>query len=161
MPFSGGYSPIYTVITNPQVGDHIEYDGTKWVNAVGGVDAHALLSAVHTDVVAQAVTRGSIIYGNASPAWDELVIGASGNYLRSDGTDISWSSILATDVPDGADATAIHDNVAAEISAITEKVTPIGADLILIEDSADSNNKKKIQVGYFKELIYVTIALNH
>ena len=47
----------------------------------------------------------------------------------------------------GADATAIHDNVAAEISAIAAKAVPVLADLILIEDSEDSFNKKKITVG--------------
>jgi hypothetical protein len=45
------------------------------------------------------------------------------------------------------DPNAIHDNVAAEISVVTEKVTPIAGDFILIEDSADSNNKKRVQVG--------------
>ena len=44
------------------------------------------------------------------------------------------------------DETAIHDNVAAEISAITEKVTPVAADLVMIEDSEASNAKKKAQV---------------
>jgi hypothetical protein len=47
----------------------------------------------------------------------------------------------------GSDTTAIHDNVSAEISAITEKVTPVSADLLLIEDSAASNVKKRVQVG--------------
>lgn len=47
----------------------------------------------------------------------------------------------------GSDTTAIHDNVAGEISAVTEKGTPIDADLLLIEDSADSNNKKRVQIG--------------
>lgn len=50
-------------------------------------------------------------------------------------------------VNDGADSTAIHDNVAAEISAITEKASPVSADLVVIEDSADSNNKKRVQLG--------------
>jgi microcystin-dependent protein len=45
------------------------------------------------------------------------------------------------------DADAVHDNVAGEIAAVTEKATPLGADLLLIEDSADSNNKKRLQVG--------------
>jgi len=44
-------------------------------------------------------------------------------------------------------ADAIHDNVAAEINAIAEKGTPVNADLVVIEDSADSNKKKKAQVG--------------
>ena len=46
----------------------------------------------------------------------------------------------------GTDDDAIHDNVPAEISAITEKTTLIGTDLVLIEDSADSNNKKKVKL---------------
>ncbi len=50
-------------------------------------------------------------------------------------------------VPGGADADAIHDNVAAEISAITEKATPVDADLVVIEDSAAANAKKRVQLG--------------
>jgi hypothetical protein len=45
------------------------------------------------------------------------------------------------------DANAIHDNVAGEINAITEKVTTVNADIFIIEDSADSYNKKKTQKG--------------
>lgn len=50
-------------------------------------------------------------------------------------------------VDDGADSTAVHDNVASEISAVTEKVTPVAADLLLIEDSAAANAKKRVQIG--------------
>jgi len=50
-------------------------------------------------------------------------------------------------VDDGADSTAIHDNVASEISAITEKVTPVSGDFVIIEDSAASNVKKRVQIG--------------
>jgi len=45
------------------------------------------------------------------------------------------------------DAAAIHDNVAGEISVVTEKVTPVAGDFILIEDSAAANAKKRIQIG--------------
>ena len=45
------------------------------------------------------------------------------------------------------DANAIHKNVSAEISTITEKVTPVAADLLVIEDSAASNAKKRVQIG--------------
>lgn len=65
--------------------------------------------------------------------------GGTTNYLRADGT---WAA-----PPGGTDANAIHDNVAAEISAITEKTTPADADLVIIEDSADSYNKKKVQLS--------------
>jgi len=45
------------------------------------------------------------------------------------------------------DDDAIHDNVSGEINAITSKATPVSNDLLLIEDSADSNAKKKVTVG--------------
>jgi hypothetical protein len=47
----------------------------------------------------------------------------------------------------GRDPDAIHDNVAGEISALTEKASPVNADLVLIEDSAAGNVKKKAQLG--------------
>jgi len=46
----------------------------------------------------------------------------------------------------GSDTDAIHDNIAGEITAIAEKASPVGADVILVEDSADSDNKKKVQI---------------
>ena len=53
--------------------------------------AHAILDgSIHNDSVADAVTRGSIIYGNATPKWDELVIGVVDTFLGSDGTDLSY-----------------------------------------------------------------------
>lgn len=45
------------------------------------------------------------------------------------------------------DNDAIHDNVSGEISAITEKLAPVSTDLLLIEDSAASDAKKKVQIG--------------
>jgi hypothetical protein len=47
----------------------------------------------------------------------------------------------------GSDTTAIHDNESAEISAVTEKGTPVASDLVFIEDSADANSKKRVQAG--------------
>lgn len=44
------------------------------------------------------------------------------------------------------DTDAIHDNTAGEIAAITEKASPVGADLIVIEDSAAANVKKRVQL---------------
>lgn len=47
----------------------------------------------------------------------------------------------------GSDPTAIHDNIAGEIAAITEKSSPVPGDLIVIEDSEDANNKKRVELG--------------
>lgn len=68
----------------------------KWCAFPGaGAVAHALLGADHSDTATDSVTRGSLIYGNSTPAWDELVIGSSGKLLRSDGTDAAWSTLYS------------------------------------------------------------------
>jgi len=54
---------------------------------------------------------------------------------------------------DGKDAETIHKNVSGEIAAITEKTSPVNADLLLIEDSEDSNNKKKVIMSDFQKYI--------
>lgn len=52
---------------------------------------NALLDgSLHTDTAAQAVTRGSLIYGDATPEWNELVVGGANTLLGSDGTDVAW-----------------------------------------------------------------------
>lgn len=47
----------------------------------------------------------------------------------------------------GTDLDAVHVNVANEIAVVTEKVTPVGTDVLLIEDSEDSNLKKRIPLS--------------
>ena len=67
--------------------------------------------------------------------------GDNNNVLVTDGNGVtSWANI--TDA-----STAIHDNIAGEIAAIAVKGSPVSTDLILIEDSTDSYNKKGIQIG--------------
>lgn len=56
------------------------------------------------------------------------------------------ANILKNVSTDSTDVNAIHDNVSAEISAVTEKATSVDADIVLIEDSEDSNAKKKVQL---------------
>lgn len=86
--------PIITG-TELAVGDVLRWDGSDWVNypdsnySAGA--PHAILDgSTHNDSVADVVTRGSIIYGNSTPKWDELVVGAVDTFIGSDGTDISY-----------------------------------------------------------------------
>jgi len=44
---------------------------------------HNLLGTVHSDTTTDTVTRGSIVVGNSTPAWDELVIGTCGQVLTT------------------------------------------------------------------------------
>lgn len=88
----GNATPAWADLALGAAGTILRSDGTDiaW-GTVAAVVGHAILDgSVHTDSAADAVTRGSIIIGNATPKWDELVIGGAGTYLRSDGTDITW-----------------------------------------------------------------------
>lgn len=78
--------------------DSAQPSGVKWA-APAAAAAHALLSATHNDTLASTVTRGDLVIGNTTPAWDDLAIGAANRVLRSDGTDPSWAQVaLTTDV---------------------------------------------------------------
>jgi len=80
----------------------------------GGGGNHAILSSTHTDSSAAAVSRGSVIVGNSSPAWVELTIGSTvGSFLRSDGTDVVW----------GVDGSALTQLSASNIASGTLSTT--------------------------------------
>lgn len=73
---------------------------------------------------------------------------ADNELLAYDSATGKWINQTAAEagVTGGGDSDAIHDNVAAEISAIAEKATPVNADVLVIEDSAASYAKKKVQI---------------
>lgn len=78
--------------------------------------AHDILSVTH-DAVADTVTRGSLIYGNATPKWDELTVGAAlggaaTGFLGHDGTDVgnrTLAQVLADLSGDAAAAFSWND----------------------------------------------------
>jgi hypothetical protein len=60
----------------------------------GGKGRHTLLGPRHSDAATQAVTRGSLVVGSASPAWDELLAGASATVFQMDGAgDPGWVTV--------------------------------------------------------------------
>lgn len=82
---------------------------------------------------------------NSGNTWDNVVFEETGTYFQDErGLPQGASSGGGAG---GPDEDAIHDNVAGEINAITKKTTPVGADVIIIEDSADSFNKKGVLVS--------------
>ncbi len=56
---------------------------------------HGLLSATHTDTLPSSPVRGGLVYGNATPAWAQLPVGAVGTFLESNGSDVSWRLVVA------------------------------------------------------------------
>lgn len=83
---------------------------------------HQLLdSSVHTDTVTQGPTVGSIVFGNATPLWDELVIGTPGQVLTVVGGIPAWADATggAGVWEDLADVT-----LAVDASVITATFSP-------------------------------------
>ena len=72
------------------VGDQIA--ATISAKTLTDVEQANLLDGVKADTVAQTVSRGSLIYGNSTPKWDELVVGVANSVLWTNGTDVSWSA---------------------------------------------------------------------
>jgi len=52
----------------------------------------------------------------------------------------------------GSDVAAIHDDTAGEILAVALKATPVSADVLLIEDSAAANAKKRVTAQSIADL---------
>jgi|SRR3989304_8712070 len=67
-------------------------NGTTWGTIGGGAGAHNFLSTSHTDSAASAAVRGGIAIVDATPQWTQLAVGAMGKILRSDGTDLLYST---------------------------------------------------------------------
>ncbi|MCP4651701.1 MAG: hypothetical protein GY853_16690 [PVC group bacterium] len=93
--------------------------------------------------------------GNPTLAEGEIGWETDTNKIKIGDGVTAWTS-LAYLAFDSEDPDAIHDNVAGEINAIAVKGTPIGADMFVIEDSADSNNKKKILISALEAILSIT-----
>jgi hypothetical protein len=109
---------------------------------MNGFEILNLGGQVGGDVAAEDVsydnTTSGLVADNAQLALDEI----QGNVDTTDSRVDSTESRLDT-----IEVQAIRSDTASQISVITEKVSPASADLIVIEDSADSNNKKRVQIG--------------
>lgn len=148
-------------VAAPAAGQTLVYDNVagKWENVAPAFLALADVPADYVDAA------GMVVKVNATE--DALEFGTAGGSItvkEQDGTPTVASvteirvtngtltdegaGIISLDFGSAAtDGSAIHDNVASEIHAITEKTTPVDADELVIEDSADSYAKKRVQIG--------------
>jgi len=114
-------------------------DSTTWqADGVGGWKEVAAPTGAGQANTASNVGGGAGVFKQKTGVDLELrsVVGGAGITAVENADDINLS------VDDGADGTAIHDNVAGEIAAVTAGTVASG-DLVLIEDVDDSNNKKR------------------
>lgn len=93
---------------------------------------HPMLGPKHTDSLAASVVHGDLMSGQgATPTWQRLALGASGRYLRSDGTDLLWSTIEGADLPaisriEDADAdTSVNTEQAADEDKVRIKIAAV------------------------------------
>ena len=102
-------------------------------NLPGGVDTTAIHKAVDAEI--------SAMTSKAAPVSADVFV------IEDSEASYAKKKVLVSNLPGGTDTTAIHKATAAEISAMTEKTTPVSGDHLVIEDSAASNAKKRVQVG--------------
>jgi hypothetical protein len=104
----------------PADNDILRFDTASgdWMNeALPAGGAHDTLSATHTDTLASAVSRGSIIYGNSTPKWAELAVGNAGQVITTDGTDVMWGAGAS-----GAPTAAQYLTLAAHADLTAERI---------------------------------------
>jgi len=116
------------------VGADVTGDNTCDTPGGAGTDLTALHDNVANEITA--ITEKTSVVDA-----DELIIEDSADsFNKKSITVVNFQKAVS-------DGDAIHNNIAGEIDAITNKATPVNADRLLIEDSADSFNKKEIQIG--------------
>lgn len=100
----------------------------------GGLELESKSSAPTGRSVGDAYLDDGTNTGSGNPGW---------RYLASTGPDV-WADVSPGG---GVDTTAIHKATADEFDTASLKGAPVSDDRLLIEDSADSLNKKYATVG--------------
>lgn len=135
-PASAGSSfQILRVSFEPRSGlTAIELGQTLYANLSQAIDGISENGIVKNPVIQEAIFRGWIVVKGTTTELND----AGDVAFREAQTETAQPSGAGTDV------NAIHVNSANEISGITVKATPVGADLMVIEDSEAANIKKSV-----------------
>ena len=96
-------------------GDNLYWNGAQVAGSGSATAPHTILGTTHSDAATDSVTRGSVIIGNSTPAWDELVVGTAGQFLRTDGTDVAW----------GTDGSALTNLPAANLTGTLPAISGV------------------------------------
>jgi len=104
-----------------------------WGSITGTLSSQTDLQTALTTIPTSSITSGT---------FDDARIAESNVTQHEAALTITESQISDLD---HTDAAAVHVDVAAEISGVTEKTAVVDADLVLIEDSEASNAKKRVQ----------------
>lgn len=116
---------------------------TIQITNTAGATAHNLLSTTHSDTLAGTVVRGDVIVGNSTPAWARVAVGGANTVLHSDGTDTSWQTLVAADIPN-LNASKITAGSFAEARGGTNQTTYARGDILV---ASAANTLSKVTVG--------------
>jgi len=120
-----------------------DYAAMKTLLAIAQSD---ITDLVHTDTAAWHISTSNELSGTSEKASP-----VSGDWVLIEDSESSGAKKKAQlgNLPagTGTDAAAIHDNVSGEIHAVTEKASPVNTDELIVEDSAASYGKKRVQIG--------------
>lgn len=117
-------------------------------NAIAATDAAAVTLAARVTVNESDITD---VESDVAAAEADILTNAAAIALNTTHRGISTGNphaVSSTDVGLGAVTNnAQLKRAAGDIDSFTEKGVPVAADLVLIEDSADTNTKKKVQLS--------------
>jgi hypothetical protein len=128
----------YTTTLDVRKNDTTVLPGSERVAVSAGSDGESITGAFVADLAANdfVTLRAKVDTGTPS-----LAVGATLTVVRLAGPKGDKGEASATDIA------AIHKDVAGEIVTITEKTSTVANDLLLIEDSAAGNVKKRLRIG--------------
>ena len=129
------------------------HDGSGWNIDVTGGGATTLNGLSDVTLAAEADGHFLIrddtagVYENHVISGDVTIDKDGAATIANDGVSNAKMADMAAYTLKGRNAGTTGDPSDIDISGLTEKVTPVNADLVLIQDSAASNAFKKAQVG--------------
>jgi hypothetical protein len=82
----------------------------------------------HGDTLTGTVVRGDIIIGNSTPKWSRLARGSSGAFIRNDGSDVQWSTLI---LPNAATANRIAYATSSNTYGESANLAYDGTDFLL------------------------------
>jgi hypothetical protein len=91
----GDNTPKWTQLAHGNDGDVLTLAAGLPSWAAPGGSSHVLLSATHTDTLADTVVRGDILYGNVTPKWARLAKGTLGYVLTMGANEPGWAAPAA------------------------------------------------------------------
>lgn len=135
-------------ITSIGANELLKWSGTAWINntlAEAGISAtgHSHTESDISDLDHEITVRKNTGADVGTRSRLNFIEGSNVTLTVTDDAGNDEVDITVTSTG-GTDNDAIHDNVASEISAITNKATGAAGDFFVIEDSAAANAKKHL-----------------